>query len=121
MEKAFRTASDIKEKVGPLHKKLNMSKDPQEKEGLKKKLEATKKALELAEKNALKEIVKCYKLFCTYFVGKTRTQWDKVVQDMHQKDPWVAVNGSLNPGPSQKTWESFFGLHQTPQAHHLLL
>jgi hypothetical protein len=26
---------------------------------------------------------------------------------MHQKDPWVAVGGSLNPGPRKKTWGSF--------------
>jgi hypothetical protein len=26
---------------------------------------------------------------------------------MHQKDPWVAVDGSLNPGLRKKTWESF--------------
>jgi hypothetical protein len=107
MEKAFVTVSEIEEKVGPIHKKINMSKSAQEKEGLKKTLETTKKALEVAEKNALKEVVKCYELFCTYFVGKARTQWDKVVQEMHQKDPWVPVNGSLNPGPREKTWESF--------------
>ncbi len=107
VEKAFVTVSKIKEKVGPIHKKINLSKSAQEKEGLKKTLKTTKKALELAEKNTLKEVVKCYKLFCAYFVGEARTQWDKVVQEMHQKDPWVAVDGSLNQGPREKTWESF--------------
>jgi hypothetical protein len=84
-----------------------MSKSAQEKEGLKKTLKTTKKALEKAEKNVLKEVVKCYELFRTYFVSEACTQWDKVVQEMHQKDPWVAVGGSLNPGPRKKTWESF--------------
>jgi hypothetical protein len=107
VEKVFGTASDIEGKVGPLYKKLNMSKDPQEKEGLKKRIETTEKTLKVAEKNNLKEIVKAYELFCTYFIGKARTQWDKVVQEMHQKDPWVAVNGSLSPGPRKKIWESF--------------
>ena len=51
-EKAFVTASEIKEKVGPLHKKINMSKNAQEKEGLKKTLKTTEKALELAEKTS---------------------------------------------------------------------
>ena len=100
-------ASKIEEKVGLLYKKLNMSKDPQEKEGLKKKIGTTEKDLENAEKKALPEIVKAYELFCTYFISKACTQWDKVVQEMHQKDPWVAVNGSLNPGPCKKTWASF--------------
>ena len=101
------TVSEIEEKVGPIHKKINTSKSAQEKEGLKKTLKTTKKALKLAEKNALKEVVKCYEMFRTYFAGEARTQWDKVVQEMHQKDPWVAVNGSLNPGPHKKTWEYF--------------
>ena len=26
---------------------------------------------------------------------------------MHQKDPWVTVNKSPNPGPRKKTWVSF--------------
>ncbi len=107
MEKVFIAASEIEEKVGPLYKKLNMSKSHQEKESLKQKIDTTEKDLEKAENKALTEIVKAYEFFRTYFVGKACTQWDKVVQEMHQKDPWVAVNGSLNPGPRKKTCESF--------------
>jgi hypothetical protein len=55
----------------------------------------------------LKEIVKAYELIRTYFVGKARMQWDKVVQEMHHKDPWVAVDGSLHKGPRKKDWDSF--------------
>ena len=84
-----------------------MSKSPQEKESLKKQIGTTEKDLEKLKKKALTEILKAYELFHTYFIGQARTQWDKVVQEMHQKDPWVAVNGSLNPGPHKKTWESF--------------
>ena len=83
VEKAFVTVSEIEEKVGPIHKKINLSKSTQEKEGLNKILKTTKRALELAEKKALKEVVKCYKLFRTFFVGEAHTQWDKVVQEMH--------------------------------------
>jgi hypothetical protein len=108
VETVFVVASENEEKVGPLYKKLNMSKHPQEKESIKKQIDTTEKDLEKAEKYTLKEIVKAYELFCTYFISEARgTQWDKVVQEMHQKDPWVAVNGSLSPGPHKKTWESF--------------
>ncbi len=107
VEKAFAAVSELEEKIGPLHKKLNMSKSQQEKDCLQKLIDATEKLLEQAEKNALKEVVKAYELICTYFIGKARTQWDKVVQEMHQKDPWVAVDGSLNQGPCKKTWDSF--------------
>jgi hypothetical protein len=68
----------------------------QEKESLKKRINTTEKDLEKAEKKALTEIVKAY-----------GTMWDKLVQEMYQKDPWVAVDGSLNQGPREKTWESF--------------
>jgi hypothetical protein len=107
VEKVSVVASDIEEEIGPLYKKLNMSNSHEEKESLKKKIETTEKDLEKANKTALMEIVKAYELFCIYFVGKTCTQWDKVVQEMHMKDPWVAVIGSLNKGPRKKTWESF--------------
>jgi hypothetical protein len=30
-----------------------------------------------------------------------------VVQEMHHKDPWAAVDGSLNKGPCKKDWNSF--------------
>ncbi len=107
VEKAFVTVSKIKEKVRPIHKKINLSNSAQEKEGLNKILETTKKALKLTKKNASKEVVKRYELFRTFFVSEACTQWDKVVQEMHQKDPWVAVDRSLNQGPHKKTWESF--------------
>jgi hypothetical protein len=51
--------------------------------------------------------VKAYKLFHVYFVSEARTQWDKVVQEMHTKDPWVTVNGTTHKGPRTKTWASF--------------
>ena len=70
-----------------LIKQKDMSKDPQEKESLKKPIDATKKDLEKVEKKTLTKIVKAYELFCTYFIDKARTQWDKVVQELHQKDP----------------------------------
>ncbi len=98
--------SDVEDKIVPLQKKHNMSKSNEKKENLKKKIETTEKDLEKTKKTAVTEIAKAYELFRVYFVGKACTQWDKVVQEMHMKDPWVAVNRSLNKGPCKKTWES---------------
>ena len=50
VEKAFTAVSEIEAKVGTLHKKLNMSKNPQEKDSLQKHIDATEKLLEQAEK-----------------------------------------------------------------------
>ncbi len=107
VERAFAAVKELEDKIRPLHKKLNMSKSQQEKDNLQKLVDQAEKLLKQNEKNALKEIVKAYELIRTYFVGKARTQWDKVVQEMHHKDPWVAVDGSLNKGPCEKDWDSF--------------
>ena len=66
--------SDTRDKIGPLQKKLNMSKSNEEKEGLKENIKTTEKALEKAKKTALTEIVKAFELFRVYFVGEARTQ-----------------------------------------------
>jgi hypothetical protein len=57
VKKVFVVVSDIKDKIGPLQKKPNMSKSNEEKESLKKKIKTTKKDLEKAKKTALPEIV----------------------------------------------------------------
>ena len=108
VEKVYAVVSDLKDKIGPLCKKLNMSKSRKEKESLAQQIKTAENEREKAKKVALVEIVTAYELFHIYFVGKACTQWDKVVQKMHMKDPWVAVNGSLNPGPRKKTWEFFW-------------
>ncbi len=98
---------NLKDKIGPLNKKLNTSKSQQEKDSLKKLIKQAKKLLEQNQKTAPKEIVKAHELICTYFIGEARTQWDKVVQEMHNNDPWVAVDGSLHKGPCERDWDSF--------------
>jgi hypothetical protein len=107
VEAAFEAVKKLEDKIGLLNKKLNISKSQQEKDNLKKLIEQAKKLLEQNQKTALKEIAKAYELICTYFIGKARTQWDKVVQEMHNKDPWVAVDGSLHKRPREKDWDSF--------------
>ena len=104
---AFAAVKEVEDKIGLLHKKLNMSKSQQEKDNLQKLIDQAEKLLKQIKKTALKEIVKAYELIRTYFVDEARTQWDKVVQEMHHKDPWVAVDGSLNKGPRERDWDSF--------------
>jgi hypothetical protein len=74
VEKVFVAASEIKEKVGPLYKKLNISKSSQEKESLKQRIDTTEKDLEKVAKKAVMGIVKAYELFCVYFIGKACNQ-----------------------------------------------
>ena len=109
IEEAFGAVAAIKDnKLGALYKKFNVSKDTAEKDTLKGEIETIKKDFQKAKKEAQAQIVKAYELVCVYFVGKAWTQWDKVLTEMHMKDPWVAVNRVSHKGPRMKTWASFF-------------
>ena len=92
--------------LGPLSSALSKA-SKLEKEELKVQITTVKEEMQKARKEALAEIVKAYKLSCNYFVGKARTQWDKMIQEMNNKDSWVAVNGKSYKGPCVKTWASF--------------
>ncbi len=34
-------------------------------------------------------------------------QWDRIVNEMHTKNPWIGVNGKSNKGICVKSWISF--------------
>jgi hypothetical protein len=53
------------------------------------------------------EILKAYKLFHCFVVGKAQMQWDKIVQEMHCKDPQIGVNGKSHKGLCVQSWLSF--------------
>ncbi len=42
-----------------------------------------------------------------FVVGDPQTQWDKIVHEMHTKDPSIGMNGSSNKGPHVCSWLSF--------------
>jgi hypothetical protein len=69
IEAAFAALKEVEDKIGPLNKKINMSKNQQEKETLKKLLEQAEKLVGENRKTALKEIVEAYELIHTYFIG----------------------------------------------------
>jgi hypothetical protein len=50
---------------------------------------------------------KAYKLFCCFVVGEGLTQWDKIVHEIHSKDPWVSMNGKSQKGLCVCSWLSF--------------
>jgi hypothetical protein len=71
------------------------------------KLSAIKDELKTACKLAGVETLKANKLICCIVVGKAQMQWDKIVQEMHTKVPWVGVNGQLHKGLCAQSWISF--------------
>ncbi len=86
--KAFKLVEELKDsKLGPLTKRLNMSKLNVEKEELKLQIASVKEEMKKTRIKALMDIIKAYELIHLYFVGEAWTQWDKIVQEMHGKDP----------------------------------
>ncbi len=78
-----------------------------EKDEQKKKLSAVKEDLKAASKLAVVETLKAYELLCCFVVGKAQTQWDKIMQEMHCKDPWIGVNFQSHNGLCMQSWLSF--------------
>jgi hypothetical protein len=56
---------------------------------------------------AVKQAQKAFELFCCFINGKVQMQWDRIVNKMHAKNPWVGVNGKSNKGICMKSWISF--------------
>ncbi len=48
-----------------------------------------------------------YEMFRLFVVGDQRTQLDKIVQEMHTKDPWVGVDGVSRKGIRVRSWSAF--------------
>ncbi len=48
-----------------------------------------------------------YEMFCLFVVGDQQTHWDKIVQEMHTKDPWIGVDGVSHKGICFRSWFAF--------------
>jgi hypothetical protein len=53
------------------------------------------------------ETQKAYEMFHCFVTGNPRTQWDKIVHNMHTKDPWIGMNRSSNKDIHVCSWPSF--------------
>jgi hypothetical protein len=62
------------------------------------KLDEYKEILKVKKVFAINKTQKAYKMFRCFVVGNPQTQWDKIVHEMHTKDPWIGMNGTSNKG-----------------------
>jgi hypothetical protein len=64
--------------------------------------------LKLADMKAefLKAVQKPFDLVHQLLIGEARTQWDKIVKEMFDRDTWTGVNGKTHDGPRLRTWKS---------------
>jgi len=69
-------------------------------------LEGTEKLVSEAKAEFLKAVQKPFDLVRQLLIGEARTQWDKIVKEMFDRDTWVGVNGKTHDGPRMRTWKS---------------
>ncbi len=63
-----------------------------------------KEILKAKKVTAIAETQKAYEMFCLFVAGNQQTQWDKTVQEMHTKDPWIGVNEISHKGIRVRSW-----------------
>jgi hypothetical protein len=106
VKEAFAALVKVRKEMSPF---FNFPKDETvaKKKARKKKLSNLNESLKAKKSFVVKQAQKAYKLFHCFVVGKARTQWDRIVNKMHTKNPWVGVNGKSNKGICVKSWISF--------------
>ncbi len=106
VKEAFAALVKVRKEMSPF---FNFPEDKTlaEKEARKKKLANLNKFLKAKKSFVVNQAQKPYKLFRCFVVGKAQTQWDRTVNEMHTKNPWIGVNSKSNKGIRVKSWISF--------------
>ncbi len=105
-KEAFTALVKVRKEMSPL---FNFPKDETaaKKEARKKKLSNLNESLKAKKSFAVNQAQKAYKLFSCFVIGVAQMQWDRIVNKMHMKNPWIGMNGKSNKGICMKSWVSF--------------
>ncbi len=106
VKEAFTVLVKVRKEMSPF---FNFSEDETlaEKEVRKMKLANLNKSLKAKKSFTVDQAQKAYKLFRCFVVGKAQMQWDRIMNEMHTKNPWIGANGKSNKGIRVKSWISF--------------
>ncbi len=106
MKEAFAVLMKVRKEMSPF---FNFPEDETlaKKEVRKKKLANLNKSLKAKKSFAVDQAQKAYVLFRCFVIGDARMEWDRIVNEMHTKNPWIGVNGKSNKGVRVKSWISF--------------
>jgi hypothetical protein len=106
VKEAFAVLVKVRKEVSPF---FNFPEDETaaKKEARKKKLSNLNESLKAKKSFTVNQAQKAYKLFGCFVIGKMRTQWDRIVNKMHTKNPSIGVIGKSNKGICVKSWISF--------------
>jgi hypothetical protein len=97
VKEAFAALAAVRKEMSPLFN-FPDNKTAAEKEVQKKKLNKFKETLKAKKDFAVAEVQKAYELFHCFVVGEAQMQWDRIVNEMHTKNPWIGVNDKTNKG-----------------------
>jgi hypothetical protein len=106
VKEAFTALVKVRKEMSPFFN-VPEDKTAAEKEARKKKISNLNESLKAKKSFAVDQAQKAYELFYCFIVGKAQTQWDRIVNKMHTKNPWIGVNGKSNKGIHVKSWISF--------------
>jgi hypothetical protein len=106
VKEAFAALVAIRKEMSPFYN-FPEDKTVAAKEAKKKKLNKLNESLKAKKAITVKLAQKAYKLFHCFVVGKAQTQWDRIVNETHTKNPWIGVNGKSNKGICMKSWILF--------------
>jgi hypothetical protein len=75
---------------------------------VKREVEFAATKVKLVEVTAIHAITiqACYDLFRKLLADDTRDQWDRIVREVHELDPWMLLDGHKNNRLRMKTSES---------------
>jgi hypothetical protein len=109
MKSAAAALGALKQKsIGPVY--LGSSKDLEacknEKEALKLEKALTQEMLVNAIKAYNEDVAATYKLLHN-LLAKPQTQWDRIIQKMHEHDLWAGENGEKHNGKHPKSYITF--------------
>ncbi len=113
VKEAFAALVEVRKEMSPLFN-FPDNKTASKKHNQKNKLNKFKEIFKAKKDLAIAEAQKAYELFRCFVIGKAQMQWDWIVNKMHNKNPWIGVNGPQ--GPSRTFLAFLRGLHQDPQA-----
>jgi hypothetical protein len=106
VQEAFAALVAVRKEISPF---FNFPEDDTvaTKEARKKKLNKLNESLKAKKTIAVELAQKAYEMFHCFVVVEAQTQWDKIVNKMHTKNPWIGMNGKSNKGICTKPWISF--------------
>ncbi len=107
-EKLLACAKILKRAIKDLKKPSKALKKKSADQAAEHKLElaACKVKSDAAYAEHAKAIGAHYGLFCQLLADEPQVQWDRIVENVHNKDPWTGLNGVKHPRLCMKTAKS---------------